>query len=263
MNIEFNSHENLITDQSMGKENIERIEKEISQFKNVAKTNFEDKDCKRILNALDLMLSLHCEQEDRIDGKPYIIHPLEVADDLINKYNVNDPDLIIAALLHDSVEDQIYKLLDIESSNNELKITNKEELRNNAFSVIGSIYGKKVENIIKELTNPDFNQIIKELKLKGIQKNKTDLYEEHIKEVIKTPNTFVVKLSDFMRNAGNIPKEGQKRDYFIKKYGPVIKNIFIPVFEKMSDSHPLYEIRNDILAELNNLYRIDYEKDTG
>jgi len=263
MNIEFNPHENLITDQDTGKENVERIEKEISQFKNTVKINFESEDCKRILNALDLMLSLHCEQEDRIDGKPYIVHPLEIADDLINKYNVNDPDLIIAALLHDSVEDQIYKLLDIKSSNNELKIIDKEELRDNAFSIIGSIYGERVKNVIKELTNPNFDQIIKQLELKGIQKNRIDLYGEHIKEVIKNPDVFIVKLSDFMRNAGNIPEKGQKRNYFIKKYGPVIKNIFIPAFERMTESHPLYEIKNDILTELNNLYKIDYETDIG
>ncbi|MEA2097863.1 MAG: hypothetical protein U9P70_02205 [Patescibacteria group bacterium] len=85
------------------------------------------------------------------------------------------------------------------------------------------------------------------------------LYKEHVREAIKIDDVFVIKLSDFVRNVGNIPEEGQKRDHFIKKYGPVIKEVFIPAFEVMSEEHPLYEKRNDILKELNDIYEADYK----
>ncbi len=259
MSSEF-PYKNLESNQDIGKKNIKRIEKEIDQFKEAVKADFESEDCERIMSALDLMLDLHCEQEDRMDGNPYVIHPLEVADDLLNKYNIKDPDLIIGALLHDSVEDQAYKL-NAKLSDEEVEITNEEELRNSAFAKIGDIYGERVENMIRGLTNPNFGKIKKELEEQGIQKKKKMLYKEHVEEAIKNPDVFVIKLSDFMRNAGNIPKEGQKRNHFIEKYGPVIKNVFIPAFEEMSESHPLYEKRDEILKILNDIYETIYEAD--
>src|SRR6476660_7932942 len=39
------------------------------------------------------------------DGQPYINHPLEVASILANTGSVDDLDVLIAALLHDTVED--------------------------------------------------------------------------------------------------------------------------------------------------------------
>ena len=258
MNLEFN-HENLGSSQDIGKENIEKIEEEINQFKETIRVKFESEDCKKILNALDLMLYLHCDQEDRLDGKPYIIHPLEVADDLVNKYDINDADLVIGALLHDSVEDQAHKLLSMDPANKDLEKASEEELQNSALAEIGSIYGERVENIIKGLTNPDFDQIIGELRSKGIEKEKRELYKEHVREAIKNSDVFVIKLSDFIRNAGNVPKEGPRRDHFIKKYGPVIKEVFIPAFEGMPEEHPLYRKRDDILTELNEIYEADYK----
>jgi len=247
------NYENLESSQDVEKENVEKIEEEINQFKESIKAKFEEKDCEKILSALDLMLYLHCNQEDRIDGKPYITHPLEVADDLVNKYDIDDADLVVGALLHDSVEDQADKLL-----NNKEPEESKEELQKAALTRIGDIYGKRIESIIKGLTNPDFDQIMEELESKGIKKEKRELYKEHIKEAIKNSDVFVIKLSDFIRNAGNIPKEGNRRNHFIKKYGPVIKEIFIPAFEKMTEEHPLYKKRSDILVELNNMYEAEY-----
>jgi guanosine-3',5'-bis(diphosphate) 3'-pyrophosphohydrolase len=39
------------------------------------------------------------------DGQPYINHPLEVANLLVNVGKVDDPEMVVAALLHDTVED--------------------------------------------------------------------------------------------------------------------------------------------------------------
>ena len=258
MSYEFKK-DNLESSQNIGKENIERIAEEINQFKEAVRVRFNNEDYSRILSALDLMLSLHCAQEDRLDGNPYITHPLEVADDLINKYDIDDADLIIGALLHDSVEDQADRLLHIELQDKELERINKEKLQNDAFAQIGNIYGERVGSIVKGLTNPNFDQTIEELKLKGIKKEKRELYKEHVEEAIKNADVFIIKLSDFIRNANNIPKEEFKRNHFIKKYGPVIKEVFIPAFEKMSEDHPLYGKREDMLIELNNIYEAEYK----
>lgn len=222
----------------IGKKNIKRIEKEISEFRESIKNRFSKKDFEKISEALDLMLYLHCEQEDRMDGNPYIIHPLEVASDLVNKYEIIDADLIIAALLHDSVEDQSQKIIEKFSDEDADKMS-EEELQNKAFDIISEQYGKRVERIVKGMTNPNFAKV---------------LSIEHIKEAIKNPDVFAVKLSDFMKNAGNIPREEPTRTNFIKRYIPVIKDVFVPALENMRESHPLYKKRKAVLSELNCLY---------
>lgn len=54
--------------------------------------------------ALDCAQNAHAGQE-RDEGGPYLIHPVRVANCLIYEAQVSDPDLIIAGLLHDVVED--------------------------------------------------------------------------------------------------------------------------------------------------------------
>ena len=258
MDLKFN--ENLESSQDIGKRNIERIEEEINQFKEAVRIKFESEDREKIFSALDLMLFLHCDQKDRIDGNPYIIHPLEVADDLLRKYEINDADLVIGALLHDSVEDQAHKLLSMDSADEDLEELSKEELQKLAIVKIDDIYGERVAKMIKGLTNPDFNQMMEEEKRKGIKTGRKRIfYKKHISEVIENSDVFVIKLSDFIRNAGNIPKGKKKEEHLIKKYGPVIKEVFIPAFEEMSEEHPLYGKKNDILGELNNIYEVDYK----
>jgi len=258
MDLKFN--ESLESSQDTGKRNIERIEEEINQFKEAVRDKFESEDREKIFNALDLMLFLHCDQKDRIDGNPYVIHPLEVADDLVNKYEIDDADLVIGALLHDSVEDQAHKLLSMDSVDEDLEKLDEEELQKLAIAKIDDIYGERVAKMIKGLTNPDFNQMMKEEKRKGIKTGRKRIfYKKHVSEIIENPDVFVIKLSDFIRNAGNIPKGKKKEEHLIKRYGPVIKEIFIPAFEEMSEEHPLYKKRDDILGELNDIYEVDYK----
>ncbi len=222
----------------IGKKNIKRIDKEISDFRESVKSSFGEQDFEKISEALDMMLYLHCEQEDRMDSRPYIIHPLEAASDLVNKLEIEDEDLVIAALLHDSVEDQSRRIIEKFSDENAGELS-AEELQSKAFDVIGKKYGIKVKDIVKGMTNPNFAKV---------------LSIEHIKEAIKKPDVFVVKLSDFMRNAGNIPQHEPTRINFIKRYIPAIRDVFIPALEAMDESHLLYKKRDALLSELNDLY---------
>ena len=136
----------------------------------------------------------------------------------------------------------------------------KEELQKLAFVEVGNLYGERVESMVRGLTNPDFDQMMEEEKLKGIKTGrKRKLYKKHVREVIKDPDVFTIKLSDFIRNAGNIPEEEKKREHFIKRYGPIIREVFRPAFEAMSEEHPLYKKRDDILTELNDIYETGYK----
>ena len=57
------------------------------------------------------MVELHSNQAPRPDGTPYIEHPLAVASQVLEAMAQKDPDLVVAALLHDAVEDQTAKLV--------------------------------------------------------------------------------------------------------------------------------------------------------
>jgi guanosine-3',5'-bis(diphosphate) 3'-pyrophosphohydrolase len=60
----------------------------------------------KILEAASFAAKKHTGQHRKGgDAEPYINHPLDVADILANIGRVDDPDVIIAALLHDTIED--------------------------------------------------------------------------------------------------------------------------------------------------------------
>jgi RelA/SpoT family (p)ppGpp synthetase len=81
---------------------------------------------KEIRRALDLAINAH-ENQYRKSGEPYIIHPILVA--AITASISNDSTMVVAALLHDVVEDTTYSI---------------EE--------IGALFGDDVEHIVSGLT---------------------------------------------------------------------------------------------------------------
>ncbi len=97
--------------------------KVLAQFDELAWTlvgawaaGLDDKDFGRILDALAFAAEKHRFQTRKDPGAtPYIIHPLGVANSLMKIGNVNDPDIIIGALLHDTVEDTETTLEEVEA----------------------------------------------------------------------------------------------------------------------------------------------------
>jgi len=59
---------------------------------------------RRIAAAVLYAIEKHANQRRR-DGTPYIAHPLRVAECVRRVGGIDDPDVIIAALLHDAIED--------------------------------------------------------------------------------------------------------------------------------------------------------------
>ena len=57
----------------------------------------------KILDAIEFAMKAHEGQKRKYTGEPYIVHPLEVAC-IVAEYN-EDPWVIMAAILHDVVED--------------------------------------------------------------------------------------------------------------------------------------------------------------
>ncbi|HKP69259.1 MAG TPA: HD domain-containing protein [Pyrinomonadaceae bacterium] len=71
-------------------------------------------DLPKILDAASFAAVKHKDQTRKGNGQPYINHPLEVANILATIGGVDDDDMIIAALLHDTVEDTDATFEDLE-----------------------------------------------------------------------------------------------------------------------------------------------------
>ena len=95
---------------------IEEENKEITRrYKDLLKgayQTFTDTDKKEIRKAFELALDAHSKQR-RLTGEPYIFHPIAVAKIVAYKIGLHTTS-IIAALLHDVVEDTTYTIEDIE-----------------------------------------------------------------------------------------------------------------------------------------------------
>lgn len=92
-------------------------------------------DLHRILDSVAYSAEKHRFQKRKNPDKtPYIIHPIGVARNLIEVGNVHDPDILIAALLHDVVEDtdtplaEIYQLFGMRIGEFVREVTDNKDL---------------------------------------------------------------------------------------------------------------------------------------
>lgn len=254
----FETDDNLSIDRQI---KLEKISAQISRFKNTVAINFNGEDSATIEKAMDLMIEVHIDQKDRLDGAPYISHPLEIADDIITKFKIRDKDILIAALLHDSIEDQSHLLSQKFLSENKfdevVKNNNSYGEKRNAGLAIQKLFGLTAESLVKALTNPDFAE------LNGDNIDKNDLYKRHVENAVRNPYVCVIKYADFRRNALRIHnlKEGERKQSLLRKYGPVIKDVFLPLFKTITEGHPLFHKREDMIKELTDCYKQNYLKE--
>lgn len=145
------------------------------------KVEMDDADKKNIRYAYEMAVEAHREQR-RKSGEPYILHPIEVARICAEEIGLG-PTAIIAALLHDVVEDTAVTLADIRTR-----------------------FGDKIANIVDGLTKlkRDFNP--------------TTAQAENFKKVLSTlvydVRVVLIKMADRvhnMRTIGSMPKHKQLR----------------------------------------------------
>ena len=140
-----------------------------------------------ILKAIDFAAKKHRDQRRKDkEATPYINHPIELAELLVNEGGITDIQVLVAAVLHDTIEDTE---------------TTYEELLDN--------FGKEIAQIVLEVTD---NQALpkEERKRRQIQ------YASNSSEMAK-----LVKLADKVCNLRDISEHSpinwslqRKRDYF-------------------------------------------------
>src|SRR5579859_2651470 len=133
---------------------------QVSIFQQYVYTAFAPADAGRILAALELMVELHIDQAPRPDGTLYIEHPLAVASQVLEAMAQKNADLVVAALLHDAVEDQATKLVQRVPQRHAGEGETEEQL---ALDVIEWVtQSNRVRCIISGLTNPDFDRMLEQ-----------------------------------------------------------------------------------------------------
>src|SRR3984957_10557687 len=132
-----------------------------------------DKDVCRILDGVSFAAEKHKLQTRSDQAKtPYIIHPMRVAKSLLVVGNVRDPDMLIAALLHDTVEDT-----------------------ETTFEEIRVAFGQRVEGFVREVTD---NKLLPKDERKRLQ-------IEHAPH--KSACAAMIKLADKNDNLTSMLKE--------------------------------------------------------
>lgn len=211
----------------------------------------------RIQDALRLMLLVHDGQDGRFPEEEFAQHPLKVALHLIEVFGVTKPDLIIAALLHDSVEDQPTRLLSLSP----YSVPAHLPLREQALQALTLRFGDHVAQLVNWLTNPDFASLLLRHQAGGCVPDKNSLYQQHVMRMFAAnPEAFTVKMADFAQNAlqlGAYP-QNPRRTHFQQKYGPVMLQLIekLPLLD--DPDHPLFAQRSSLVAELTAVYQRDY-----
>lgn len=158
----------------------------------------------QLQDALTLAVDVHKEQV-RKDGEPYINHLLRVTKRLTEEYGVTDTDVVTAALLHDSIEDQAGKLCEL---------AGLPGSRANAYSYLGQRFGNRVSYLVENLSEEETVEEVPD-------EEWNRMYAQHVQDIIeKHPDLLFIKLSDFSDNAlslGNVD-DPDKRLQLSQKY---------------------------------------------
>lgn len=239
---------------------------------------FSASDKDRIYDALELAIRLHSRQGMRLDGQPYVNHILDVPLNLMRTLEIRKVDSVIAAILHDVVEDQAQALLREYGS-----ASGEEErqlpLRTQALTLIERRYGNTVRMLVDKLTNEDFISLgqRKREQFRGgpregmtVEHHKLRLYQ---KKVVKlgealdpiSQDAFAVKIADFLDNAmrhDSLPavtsEEREKKKWLSDKRGPLFVYFVRVLFPRLPETHPLFKVRDKLKKHFQDYYREQY-----
>ena len=220
--------------------------------------HFPLKDVQRLNDAIQVASYLHRDDVRRgARGKsvkpPYIEHPLRVAIRLFRYFDVKDADIIIAAILHDTVEDHPNDFADFEGVKR-VGMLEILEARVRALDFIAEHFGRHVANIVSLVSNPLIGTQTKEEKIAT--------YQKHVTQVVNfSSDALIVKVSDFVDNAGSLHHHydygDPKVQYFIDRYEALIPiyRAALDHFENPPFNQDKAVSRLDQVSDQFNLFR--------
>ncbi|MEG3632454.1 phosphohydrolase [Micromonospora palythoicola] len=183
----------------------------------------------RLEEALELASRLH--RHDRRSREPYVNHLLRVAIRMLHHYQVRDVDVIVAGLLHDTVEDHPAELAGGEEPSGEpggeagggadlgggadgVEEVLSADVRSAALGALAERFGSRVARLVAAVTNPPWEP----------GRDRYEQYREHVAASLeREPWARVIKVSDFTDNGvGVIHSVGPKVESSARKYRPLV-----------------------------------------
>jgi (p)ppGpp synthase/HD superfamily hydrolase len=179
-----------------------------------------------LLDAMELAAQLH--SDDRRTREPYLNHPLRTTIRIICYYQVDDVDVLVASLLHDTVEDHPEDLA-------------PSGLVPDALAALAARYGARVAELVAAVTNP----------AREPGRDRHEQYREHVAESLEAnPWARVIKASDFTDNGvGVLYSTPAKQHSAATKYAPLV-----PVFRDLiarADTPLTDDVKAHILEQLD------------
>lgn len=191
----------------------------------------------QVVDALMISSTLHIDDFRRsprsdIAHPPYMEHVLRVALRPVKYFNVDDINVIIAGLLHDTVEDHALDFFPGEELDED---TAREEM----LDVFAEQFSTDIAESVELLTNP----IIKPGTPKKV---KQDIYRDHVVHATSQDQTaLIVKVSDFIDNAGSLhithatAKNAPSTRHLVSKYTPLLDYFLTAVSETLPEDQAL------------------------
>lgn len=142
-------------------------------------------------------------------GTPYCAHPLSVATRVAGWWPTAPATVIVAALLHDTLEDQEAALVELAAQ--------RGVQVDSGAAALAAVYGPAVLQLVQALTNPFWT---------GAPEGKNAAYCDHVVHtVVDDGLAGVVKLADFYDNALALHAvtDPIKRAKLSAKYRPVVE----------------------------------------
>jgi (p)ppGpp synthase/HD superfamily hydrolase len=156
--------------------------------------------------ALALAAELHAD--DRRTREPYLNHLLRVAIRIIRYYGITDVDVLIAALLHDAVEDHPEELAGLPAGQTFNVATDA------AVAELARRFNPRVAGMVRSVTNPEYDP----------GRDRNEQYADHVATSLDLdPWARVIKVSDFTDNGvGVIHTTFDKARRSAAKYRPLV-----------------------------------------
>lgn len=196
------------------------------------RTRLGPADADLVRRAAFWMVQAHLPQKDRPDGAPYVSHTTGVAATVLQWCPDAPLDVVIAALLHDSVEDQPETLIRLATTEGATALDALEEA-----------FGGRVRQRVARLTNGPGD------------------YAAHVREsVYADPWVAAIKLADFSANAWRLDgvPDPARRARLTAKYRPVMQ-VFMDLVRDADESHPLAGVRAQLIDSLDTVWERDYQ----
>jgi len=190
-----------------------------------AKPILKDGDAKLIKKAFHTSMEAHSGMRRR-SGEPYILHPLEVAEICVSEIGLGTTS-IIAALLHDTVEDTDYEITDIKR-----------------------IFGEKVARIIDGLT-----------KISGVFEQGSSRQAENFRKMLLTLSddvrVILIKMADRlhnMRTLQSMPRNKQLKiaNETIYLYAPLAHRLGLYAFKSELEDLYLKYSEPEVFGEITS-----------